>query len=233
MPDIFDTLNHALEGTPHMALVAAFAWGILSLILSPCHLSSIPLIVGFISGQGHHIGTRRAFWLSLLFTLGLLFTIAIIGMVTAALGRIMGYIGAWVNYAVAALFFAVGLHLLDILPMPWAGVNPDFLKRKGPWAAFLLGLFFGLALGPCTFAFMAPVLGISLKMSANDMPYGVLLLTSYGFGHGLMIVLAGTSTDLVQRLLNWHRHKNGNTILKNLCGMLVLFGGLYLIFIAP
>ena len=233
MPDVFSTLNHAIEGTPHVALAAAFAWGMLSLILSPCHLTSIPLIVGFISGQDTPVATRRAFWLSLLFTLGLLITIAVIGIVTAALGRMMGYIGSWVNYAVAVLFFIVGLHLLDVLSIPWAGVNPDIMKRKGFLAAFILGLVFGLALGPCTFAFMAPVLGVSLAVSSTDAVCGMLLLTSYGVGHGSIIVVAGTATGVVQRLVDWNRHTKAIIYLKGLCGILVLFGGLYLIYTAP
>ena len=60
MEDLFTSLNHAVEGTPALALSAAVAWGILSIVLSPCHLASIPLIVGFISGQGR-MSTARAF----------------------------------------------------------------------------------------------------------------------------------------------------------------------------
>jgi len=48
MEKLFITLTHAVEGTAAIALAAAFIWGILSILLSPCHLSSIPLIVGFI-----------------------------------------------------------------------------------------------------------------------------------------------------------------------------------------
>lgn len=232
MPDLFSTLNHAIEGAPLVALAAAFAWGVLSLVLSPCHLASIPLVVGFVSGQGSGVTTRRAFQLSLLFTLGILLTIALIGLVTAALGRMAGYVGPWVNYAVAAVFFAVGLHLLGVLPMPWSGVGAVGMKRKGLVAAFALGLIFGLALGPCTFAFMAPVLGVSLKVAATSMTFAVLLLATYGVGHGVMIVLAGTSTELVQRLLRWNDRSRGMALMKSLCGVLVLAGGLYLIYTA-
>ncbi len=86
MNAIFTTLSRAVEGTPLIALAAAFIWGILSVLLSPCHLSSIPLIVGFIDGQGR-MTTRRAFGLSLLFSVGILITIGIIGAITGAAGR--------------------------------------------------------------------------------------------------------------------------------------------------
>ena len=58
MESLFQTLTHAVEGSATFALGAAFAWGVLSLVLSPCHLASIPLIVGFIDEQGR-ISTRR------------------------------------------------------------------------------------------------------------------------------------------------------------------------------
>ena len=86
MEKLFTTLSHAVEGSPLMALSAAVTWGILSIILSPCHLASIPLIVGFISKQGK-VSVQRAFWTSVLFAVGILITIAAIGATTAAAGR--------------------------------------------------------------------------------------------------------------------------------------------------
>ena len=56
MEQLFTTLTHAVEGTPLVALSAALIWGILSILLSPCHLASIPLIVGFIDEQGRITG---------------------------------------------------------------------------------------------------------------------------------------------------------------------------------
>jgi len=65
--------------------------------------------------------TRRAFIISNLFAFGILITIVLIGLVTAAAGRMMGDLGTWANWFVAAIFFLVGLHLLDVIPMPWSG----------------------------------------------------------------------------------------------------------------
>jgi len=200
-------------------------------LLSPCHLASIPLIVGFIDEQGR-ISTRRAFFISTLFAAGILITIAAIGAITAAAGRIMGDVGGWANYFVAVVFFVVGLHLLDVIPAPWSGPARVGLKRRGMFAAFILGLVFGIALGPCTFAYMAPVLGLTFRLSATHLSYGILLLTIYGLGHCSVIVVAGTSTELVQRYLNWSEESKGAVILKKVCGALVILGGLYLIYTA-
>jgi len=232
LEQIFTSLTHSVQGSPAMALVASLVWGILSILLSPCHLASIPLIVGFIDEQGN-ITTRRAFTISLLFSLGILITIGVIGGITAAAGRMMGDLGSYVNYGVAVIFFLVGLHLLGVIPMPWSGPGQVGMKRKGYLAAFLLGLIFGVALGPCTFAYMAPMLAVTFKVASTNILYGMLLLAVYGIGHCGVIVLAGTSTELVEHYLKWNEASKGAVILKKACGVLVLLGGIWLIYTAP
>jgi len=228
---IFTTLTQAVEGSAAIAVAASFLWGILSILLSPCHLASIPLIVGFIDEQGR-ISTRRAFWISTLFAVGILITIGVIGAITAAAGRMMGDVGKYGNYFVALIFFVVGLHLLDVIPNPFSGPGQVGMKRKGMLAAFILGLVFGIALGPCTFAYMAPMLGVTFKVAQTNLLYGVVLLLVYGLGHCSVIVFAGTFTEVVQRYMNWNERSRGAIILKKVCGVLVILGGLYLIYTA-
>lgn len=231
MEALFTLLNRAVESTPGVALGAAFVWGVLSILLSPCHLASIPLIVGFIDEQGRTT-PLRAFVISLLFSTGILATIAAIGAITAAAGRMMGDVGRYGNYFVALIFFVVGLGLLGVIPLGWSKPKHAGEKRKGLFAALLLGLVFGIALGPCSFAYMAPMLGIAFKVGAQQPIYAVSLLLLYGVGHCAVIVLAGTSTGLVQRYLNWNETSHGAILLKRVCGGLVLLGGLYLIYSA-
>lgn len=232
MEQLFTNLSRAVEGAPVVALTAAVIWGILSIVLSPCHLASIPLIVGFISGQGQ-VTVRRAFWTATLFSVGILITIAAIGAITAAAGRMLGDVGRYGNYFVALIFFGVGLHLVGVIPLSFSGPGQVGLKRKGLLAAFILGLVFGIALGPCTFAYMAPMLAVTFKLAATDFLYGALLLLAYGVGHCGVIVAAGTSTEFVQRFLNWNEQSKGVAVVKIVCGVLVLLGGVWLIYTAP
>ena len=99
MQQLFTTLTHAVEASAFVAIAASLVWGVLSIVLSPCHLASIPLIVGFIDSQGR-TSTRRAFLISLLFSVGILITIGLIGAITAAAGRMMGDVGKYGNYFV-------------------------------------------------------------------------------------------------------------------------------------
>lgn len=231
MEKLFTALSHAVEGAPLVALGASVVWGILSIVLSPCHLASIPLIVGFISEQGK-VTVKRAFWTSTLFAVGILITIAAIGVITAAAGRMLGDVGRYGNYFVALIFFVVGLHLLGVISMPWSGPGHVGMKRRGLLAAFLLGLLFGIAFGPCTFAYMAPMLGVTFKLAKTAPLYGVSLLLAYGVGHCAVIVAAGTSTEMVQRFLNWNEQSKGVTVVKIICGVLVILGGVWLIYTA-
>lgn len=224
---VFNYLYEAMNGAVWIAVLASFAWGVLSILLSPCHLSSIPLVVGFISSQGK-MSLARTFYISLVFSVGILITIALIGIITALLGRMMGDIGSAGNYLVAAIFFIVGLYLLGIIKLDWnRGLKPT--KAKGLWAALILGLLFGLALGPCTFAYMAPVLGIVFQTAQKNYFLAIMFLLAFGLGHCSVIVGAGTLTGKVQKYLNWSEESKTILWIKRICGVLVILGGVYLI----
>lgn len=226
---IFEWLSNSMQSNLIIALTASLLWGMLSILLSPCHLASIPLIVAFIGEQGK-MSTKRAFWLAASFSLGILITIAAIGLVTGLLGRMLGDIGSYGNYIVAIIFFIIGLHLLEIIQLPFLEKNnqPAF-RKKGLLAAFGLGLIFGIALGPCSFAYMAPMLGIVFTISLTQFFYGAALLFAYGIGHCSIIVLAGTFTEIVQKYLNWNEKSKGTVLIKKICGVLIILGGIYLI----
>lgn len=225
---LFTWLSGLVESTLPAAMAGAFLWGVMSILLSPCHLTSIPLVVGYISQQEVK-STKRALWISFVFSSGILITIGLIGLVTSLLGRMMGDIGKWGNYLVAAVFFLVGLYLLGILRIDFSGTGLLKTSKKGAWAALALGLVFGIALGPCTFAFMAPVLAITLFSPTSGFIHNFSLLALYGVGHCLVIVLAGTFTEVLQKYLNWNERSKGTRILKGICGILVIIGGIYML----
>ncbi|MCM8816568.1 MAG: cytochrome c biogenesis protein CcdA [Candidatus Omnitrophica bacterium] len=227
---IFETLTHAVEGSAPIAITASFTWGIMSILLSPCHLASIPLIIGFVANQGRTT-KKTAFYLSAFFAFGILLTIALIGIITASLGKIAGNIGRSGNFIVAFVFFVIGLYLVGIINLPFLSASNSAIRinKKGIIAAFILGFLFGLALGPCTFAYMAPMLALVFKISSTDFLYSALLLMSYAIGHCSVIVFAGTSVDSIERYLNWEEKSKGLSIIKKACGGLLIICSIYLI----
>lgn len=231
MATLFTALSHAVQGTPAIAIAAAFAWGLASLLLSPCHLASVPLIVGFIQGHGQ-MPIRRAFALASVFASGIFLTIGGVGLVTAYAGRMLGSVGPLGNLVVAGVFLFMGLALLDVVPLSWAIPDAGAWRGRGLRAALVLGLIFGVALGPCTFAYMAPVLGVVFAASRTGVAFGLVLFVAFALGHCVVIVAAGTTSEWVSRYLRWHEHTRSGARLRHACGVLVLGGGLWFVYTA-
>ena len=232
MVEFFTHLTRMLNESWWIALISAFIWGIISIVLSPCHLASIPLLVGFINDRDR-LTKGRAALISILFSLGILITLGIIGLITGLLGRILGDIGGFGNYIVGGFLILFGIYMMDIIKLSFfeQGVKPT-LKTKGLLAGFLMGLIFGIALGPCTFAFMAPMLGFVFTIASTNLLYAVALLVAFAAGHCLVIILAGTFTGIVRKFLNWNENSGGVVWAKRICGILLITAGIYFFIVA-
>jgi cytochrome c-type biogenesis protein len=228
MTAILDAPSRMLLASVWAALAGAFFWGIASILLSPCHLAGIPLVVGFISRQSEEVN-RRAWLLSGLFALGTLVSIALIGLITGLLGRILGDLGSHATYVAAALFLFFGLYLLGVIPLPSAGPCSLRIQGKGFLTAMLFGLVFGAALGPCAFAFLAPIIGVALQAASRDLAFAVGLFAAFAVGHCLVIMLAGSLSAWVRRYLRWTESSRGLLVVRKACGALVIAAGIYLV----
>ncbi|MDK9700644.1 MAG: cytochrome c biogenesis protein CcdA [bacterium] len=230
LDSLFSTLSEAMYASSGLALTAAFLWGVLSILLSPCHLTSIPLVVGFLAAQGTN-SIKRTIALSSLFAVGIFITIAVIGLITAWMGRMMGDIGPYGKYIVSPVFVIVGLLLMEVIPMPDFGVQLKPLRSKSVFvSALAIGLLFGLALGPCTFAYMAPVLGVAFQFANTNFIFSVSLLLLFAIGHCIVIVIAGVLATRLQRYLDWTNQTSTVLWIKRVAGGLVILGGIYLFF---
>lgn len=230
MEQVFNALTLAMTDSFEIALAAAFGWGVLSILLSPCHLSSIPLVIGYISAQGLTTA-RKSTGLALLFALGILITIALIGGLTAGFGRMLGDVGIWRNILVAIVFFVMGLYLLDVVKLSWGGGSGESAGRRGWIGALSLGLIFGVGLGPCTFAFLAPVLGVVFGMSTSSFAKAAMLIAAFGIGHCLVIAAAGSFAHVVRRYLTWSGHAGWIMGMRRIAGLCVIAGGFYFVLV--
>ena len=229
MIEIFTGLTLMLEKASAAALAAAFIWGILSVVLSPCHLAGIPLIMANIVTQGD--GTRKkAGIMAFLFALGILLTILIIGIITSMLGRLAGDAGPAVTYIVGGIIIFFGVYLTGFLPFDLFNysMNPA-IRKKGLFPSFLFGLIFGLALGPCTFAFMAPLLAVGFQSARTNPVFAVSLFTVFAIGHCAVIVAAGILTEVIRSILKWNEKTGALDLVKKIFGLLIAAGGIYLI----
>jgi cytochrome c-type biogenesis protein len=142
----------------------------------------------------------------------------------------MGDIGQFGYYFAAAVMLYFGLNLLEVLPSPFKGDNNISSKKSGLAGALVLGLFFGIALGPCTFAFMAPILGVAFSTGSEYPVFAILLIIAFAAGHCGVIVGAGTFSSTIQSFLKWNAKSSVVPILRKVCGVLVILGGLYILF---
>ncbi len=135
---LFSSLYSAMTQSFGLALFAALVWGVLGILLSPCHLSSIPLVIGFIMQQDKKT-TGRAFMLALTFSAGILVSIAAIGIITASMGRLMGDLGKIgkgmiekLNYGkVAAIFWYPDKGAVRL------ALKPEFTDKPSPHEFFV------------------------------------------------------------------------------------------------
>ncbi len=229
--DLVFQLTDAVSGTPAIALGASLVWGVISVLLSPCHLGTIPLVVGFV-GSGTATTRGRGTALAFSFAGGMLAAILLVGMVVFWLGHALTAFGAASNYIIAAIFLLAGLNLVGILPMPDKGLSIGGIKGKGMLAAAGVGLVLGIGLSPCTFAFIAPILGATAGSVARHPALSVGMLLAFGIGHCGVIGGAGSSTEFVQRYLDWSDESRTVKVAKFVCGVLVLLAAAVLMYTA-
>jgi len=228
---LIDTLVASISAafaTPSaLAFGAALLWGLLSVLLSPCHLGAIPLIVAYIN-NGKRPDRRRAFGYSFLFAIGLLVMLAVIGVVTSLAGRLLGDIGPAARIIVAVFLIVCGLWLMDVPPL--SRLTPSFSVKqgdqRGPLGALVLGLVYGVILGPCSFAFLAPLLSFVFAAATTEVAYGVSLMAFYAVGHTVAIVAAGGFGDFIGAMLRKRGTGVAATWFKRIMGGIVVFAGI-------
>lgn len=227
LDSVFVTVNQWMTEGIALAAVGCFVWGMISVLFSPCHLASIPLIVGYVGGQEKMIKPRQAGVYSILFTSGLFITIALIGIVCALLGRMLGDVGNYWQILVGIILIWVALGMLGVEKCSMSGSLLYKLNLRGRLGAFVLGLAYGILSGSCTFGFIAPILAI-ITVQEKVMT-GIVLIILFGIGHCLPIVIAGSSTAAVKRLLENSMWNGAGLWFKKIAGTTIVLMGIYFI----
>ena len=210
-----------------LAALGCFLWGIISVALSPCHIASIPLIITYVAGQDKVLKARHAACYSVVFTIGLFITIALVGIICSLLGRMLGEVGPYWTILVGALLIWVALGMLGISGCSMSGGLFGRMKIKGLLGAFLLGLAYGVLSGSCTFGFIAPILAIITIQ--QKIVTGVILIVLFGIGHCIPIAVAGSSTAKVRRLLENSSFHEGGLWFRRCAGVGIGLLGVYFI----
>ena len=223
----FLTVNDWIAGGTAIAAVGCFIWGMISVVFSPCHLASIPLIVAYVGGQETLLKPRQAAYYSVSFTVGLFITIAIIGIICALLGRMLGDVGNYWQILIGLVLVWVALGMLGVERCSMSGSLLYKLNLRGMFGALALGLAYGVLSGSCTFGFIAPILAIITVQ--EKVVTGVLFILLFAIGHCLPIVVAGSSTAAVKRVMESSRWQGAGNWFRKGAGAMIGCLGLYFI----
>jgi len=210
-----------------IAPVFALLAGILTSI-TPCALTSIPLVIGYVGGRGEQ-DTKKAFWLSLVFSLGMAVTFTILATGASLLGRLMQGTGSWWYIILGILMLLMALQMWEIfnfIPSSYAVRKNTKFGFRGAFFAGVLGGFFS---SPCA----TPVLVVLLAIVANEgnLLWGVLLLLIYSLGHSFLVLIAGTSVGFVQKVSANKKYNMASKILKIFMGIMIMLIGFYMFYL--
>ena len=196
--------NQVLQQLNQLSLVSIaviFTAGLLT-SLTPCTLSMLPITIGYISSCDDDRTSSSGFVQSLWFALGMATTLAGLGIVATLLGKVYGQIGIGLPLIVGAIAILMGLNQLELLPlrMP-AGLGLEWISKDLPRGlrSYLIGLTFGLVASPCSTPVLATLLAW-IGTTQNPL-LGAGLLLSYAVGYVAPLVLAGTFTSALKKIL--------------------------------
>ena len=227
LDSLFLTINGRIAAGTWVAAIGCFLWGVVSVLFSPCHLASVPLIVAYVGGQERAINPRQASVYAGVFTTGLFITIALIGIVCALLGRMLGDVGNYWQILIGAILIWVALGIIGVEKCSISGGLFYRLNFKGAGGAFLLGLAYGVLSGACTFGFIAPILAIVTVQ--QKVATGILFILLFAIGHCLPIMAAGSSTAAVRKLMENSTWQGAGSWFRKGAGAVICLLGIYFI----
>jgi cytochrome c-type biogenesis protein len=224
MEALLNTLGEIIQSQGWLAFPLCFLGGVIS-SASPCVLAVIPLIIGFVGGYAAG-SQRKALQYSLIFTLGLTITFIALGIIAGLMGTFFGNIGNFWKYVIPLVAILLGLQLLGVFKFN-PGISEKFLpKKKALLGAFLMGLLFGIVASPCA----TPILGVVLTYAATkqDIVYSGGLLLAYALGHWVLVLGAGISVSLAQKLIQSKGISNFSNYSRKIAGVILIGVGIYL-----
>jgi cytochrome c-type biogenesis protein len=197
-------VNAQLTHLNPVSIGVIFIAGLLT-SLTPCMLSMLPITIGYIGGyeaKSRLQAAAQSAW----FALGLATTLAALGIAASFAGQVYGKIGIGLPIIVSIIAILMGLNLLEALPLQMPSFDAvGWVPKNLPAGlrSYLLGSTFGLVASPCSTPVLATILAWVSK--TGDTIIGGVLLLFYAAGYVAPLILAGTFTASIKKLLELRR----------------------------
>ena len=222
-----NTLSTLIAESMWLAPVLALLAGVLT-SFTPCSLSSIPLVIGFVGGTGTE--PKKAFRLSVMFAVGSAVTFTILGTLASLAGKLVGTSASWWYLALGILMVLMALQTWDIFNFIPSTYLLSKSTRRGYAGALIAGILGGIFSSPCA----TPVLIALLAIVAGkgNVAWGMLLLLLYSIGHGVLTIFAGTSVGFVRSMTQNEKYGKASQWMKWIMGAVILLIGFYMFYLA-
>jgi len=222
-----EVISGSISANIWLAPLFALLAGLLT-SFTPCALTSVPLVIGYVGGRGER-DTSKAFWLSVVFSIGMAVTFTILGTAASLLGRLMQGTGTWWYIFLGIIMLLMALQIWEIFNFIPSSYAISKNTKRGFGGAFFAGVLGGFFSSPCA----TPVLVVLLAIVANEgsLLWGILLLLLYSLGHSFLVLIAGTSVGFVQKISCSQRYSIISKILKFLMGFIIMIIGFYMFYI--
>ncbi|MDK2965768.1 cytochrome c biogenesis protein CcdA [Lacrimispora sp.] len=190
-----DSLSMAIQNgvfiAPLLALIAGIATSV-----SPCALANIPLVIGLTNNDSRDI--KHTFRLSFAFVLGTTVTFVALGLVASLLGQSFNSESKVWSIVLGALMLLMALQILDVLSIIPSHHIAETSKRTGLKGVFIAGMVGGIFSSACAMPILLVLVGVAAR--SGSIPWGALLLIMFSVGHSALTLLAGVSTNFVQKV---------------------------------
>jgi cytochrome c biogenesis protein CcdA len=222
-----ESISVAISANIWLAPLLALFAGVLTSI-TPCALTSVPLVIGYVGGRGER-DTKKAFWLSVVFSLGMAVTFTILGTVASFLGKLMQGTGSWWYIFLGILMLLMALQTWEIFNFIPSSYAISKNTKRGFGGAFFAGVLGGFFSSPCA----TPVLVVLLAIVAKEgsLLWGILLLLLYSLGHSFLVLIAGTSVGFVHKLSSSEKYGVASKVLKVFMGLMIMLIAFYMFYL--
>lgn len=200
--NIENTLINLIEHYGVLAILASFGIGLLT-SLAPCSIITLPLLAGSALGLSRDLNPRQKkifiYQYSLLFVLGLVISFSILMLLVSKMGMMLSLAPFWAYLLASIATFTVVAYALGwIQILDKDKVARKFLRLK-LFGAIIIGLIFGLVSTPCA---SAPLVAIITIANQSGWIYSYVLVLAFALGHGMLLLVAGTSLGLTQSIVS-------------------------------